>query len=220
MVLICGIDESGRGPVIGSLVIVGVLIEEKDVSKLEKIGVKDSKLLTHKKRMFLAEKIKKIVKKYKIIEIEPKEIDEAIDGNQSLNLNWLEAHKTVEIINELKPDKAIIDCPSPNIKKYKDYLIKLLNNKDIELVIEHHAEKHFPVGAASIIAKCIREEEVEKIKKKYNIEFGSGYPSDSNTKKFLEENFNNPELQEIFRKSWIPFKNHMNKQKSLSDFQE
>ena len=145
MVFICGIDEAGKGPVIGNLVIVGVLIEENNISKLEKMGVKDSKLLTHKKRIFLSEKIKKIAEKYKIIKIEPIEIDNAIDGDQSLNLNWLEAHKTAEIINELKPDKAIIDCPSPNIKKYKDYLIKLLDNKEIELIIEHHAEKHFPV---------------------------------------------------------------------------
>ena len=168
--------------------------------------------------MFLAEKIKKIVKKYKIIKIEPKEIDEAIDGNQSLNLNWLEAHKTAEIINELKPDKAIIDCPSPNIKKYREYLVKLLDNKNIGLIVEHHAEKYFPVGASSIIAKCIREEEIEKIKKKYNIEFGSGYMSDPRTQKFLEENYNNPRLEGIFRKSWMPFKNHVNKQKILSDF--
>ena len=218
MVFICGIDEAGKGPVIGNLVIVGVLIEENNISKLEKMGVKDSKLLTHKKRIFLSEKIKKIAEKYKIIKIEPIEIDNAIDGDQSLNLNWLEAHKTAEIINELKPDKAIIDCPSPNIKKYKDYLIKLLDNKEIELIIEHHAEKHFPVAAASIITKVIREEEVDKIKKEYNIEFGSGYMSDPRTQKFLEENFNNPKLHKIFRKSWIPFKNHINKQKNLFDF--
>ena len=162
-------------------------------------------------------KILKIIKAHKEFIIYPEEIDASVDSQIS-NLNKLEMIKTAQIINYLKPNKAIIDCPSPNIKKYTVELAVYLKEKPI-LVVEHKADVHFPeVSAASIIAKCIREEEVEKIKKKYNIEFGSGYPSDPRTQKFLEENFHREDLKDIFRKSWMPFKNHVNKQKSLSDF--
>jgi ribonuclease HII len=58
MTLVCGIDEAGRGPVIGPMVISGILIEEKCLDKLRKIKVKDSKLLTPKQREFLR-KLKK-----------------------------------------------------------------------------------------------------------------------------------------------------------------
>lgn len=195
----------------------GILIEEKDVPKLKAIKVKDSKLLLHKQRVDLYKKILKIIKNHKEFIIYPEEIDASVDSQIS-NLNKLEMVKTAQIINYLKPNKAIIDCPSPNIKKYTMELAVYLKEKPI-LVVEHKADVNFvECSAASIIAKCIREEEVEKIKKKYNIEFGSGYMSDPRTQKFLEENHNNPELEGIFRKSWLPFKNHVNKQKSLSDF--
>ena len=71
---IAGLDEVGRGPVIGPLVMCGVVVEEKDIPLLAEIGVKDSKLLTERKREALFEPIKKIVKSYKLIIIEPQEI--------------------------------------------------------------------------------------------------------------------------------------------------
>ena len=98
--------NSPIGPVIGPMVMAGVLIEEKDLPKLKSLGVKDSKLLTKEKREELFKKIIKTVKKYKIIIIPPKEIDNALESDH-LNLNWLEAHKSAEIINRLKPNKAI-----------------------------------------------------------------------------------------------------------------
>ncbi|MDD5649509.1 MAG: ribonuclease HII [Candidatus Nanoarchaeia archaeon] len=217
MTLICGIDEAGRGPIIGPMVMCGISIEEEEVPKLKKIKVKDSKLLTHKKRIELYEKINEIVKDFKIFIIYPEEIDSSVDSQIS-NLNKLEMIKTAQIINYLKPDKAIIDCPSPNIKKYTEEIKVYLKEKP-ELIIEHKADVNHPeCSAASIIAKVIREEEVEKIKKQYNIDFGSGYMSDPKTQKFLEENFHKEELHKIFRKSWLPFKNHVNKQKNLSEF--
>ena len=217
MVLICGIDETGRGPIIGSLFIAGVSVEEKYLAKLKTLGVKDSKLLSHKKRIELAKEIKKIAKKYKIIRIEPDEIDKAVKHHDGLNLNWLEAHKTAQIINELKPDKAIIDCPSPNIKKYKEYLLNLLDNKNVELIVDHRAEKFMPVAAASIIAKVAREEEIENIKKKYG-NIGPGYMSKEVNKKFLKENWD--KHPEIFRKSWVSWDNNKREkeQKKLDNF--
>jgi ribonuclease HII len=204
MVKVLGIDEAGRGPVIGPLIIAGVMIHDGKEAELG--AVKDSKLLAHKKRIELNHFITQH-SEFKIIEISPQEIDEALDPeNKNMNLNWLEAHKQAEIINELKPDVAIIDCPSPNCKKYTEYLKNLLNNKEIKLIVEHKADVNYPVcSAASIIAKVRREEEMEKIKEKYGAT-GPGYPANTETQKFIKENWE--KYPEIFRKSWMTFKNH------------
>ncbi|GEM_PF-392437 len=171
MVSICGIDEAGRGPVIGPLVIAGAMMDEKDLPKLEKLGVKDSKLLTPKKREQLFPKIQKICA-YKIIIIEPQEIDNAVQS-QELNLNWLEAIKSAEILKELKPNKAILDCPSPNIAKYTAYVKNKLEDTSITVICEHKADvNHKIVGAASVLAKVTRDRIIEEIKKKYG-ELGS-----------------------------------------------
>lgn len=218
MAIISGIDEAGRGPVIGPLVIAGVSIDEKGINKLKKLGVKDSKLLSPKQREDLFDKIINTVKKYKAIIIQPKEIDSALKS-ESLNLNWLEAIKSAEIINFLKPKKAIVDCPSNNIINYKNFLKKHLKDKKTELIVEHKADfKYLIVSAASIIAKVIRDNEIKKIQNKINESIGSGYPSDPATINFLEKNYNN--YPEIFRKEWASWKNinKKKKQKSLKDF--
>ena len=217
--LICGIDEAGRGPVIGPLVMCGFVIKEEDEKELVRLKVKDSKLLTKNQREFLFDKIKDVSAKYKLIVIEPQEIDRAVYYHDGLNLNKLEAQKSAEILNELAPDKAIIDTPSNNIKSYKKYLLKYVKNKDVELVMEHKADFNYPVvSAASILAKVTRDNETDKLKKQIGIDFGSGYMTDPKTVEFLKNNFE--KYPELFRKSWFPYKDLLNQkfQKSLSDF--
>ncbi|MBI5797416.1 ribonuclease HII [Candidatus Woesearchaeota archaeon] len=170
MALVFGCDEAGRGPVIGPLVMCGVVVEDKDLAKLVEMGVKDSKLLTPKKREALFEPIKALVKKYKLIIIEPAEIDEAVNS-KTTNLNNLEAIKTAMILNELKPDKAIVDCPSNNIPAYTAFL-KAMLQYPVDLTLEHNAEKHVQVAAASILAKVTRDRIIENLNKEYG-EFGS-----------------------------------------------
>ncbi len=214
---VLGIDEAGRGPVVGPLVIAGALIKEQDLDKLKSLGVKDSKLLSKKKREELLPEIKKLTKN-KIILIQPNEIDDAVDGNNTLNLNWLEANKTIELIDYFNPDVAYIDCPSPNTEKYKNYLLSNIKNKNIKLVVEHKADVNFQIcSAASVLAKVTRDKEIEVIEKKYG-EIGPGYTSNPITQKFLKENWD--KHPEIFRKSWISWKNHhtQKQQKSLKEF--
>ncbi|NQV08769.1 ribonuclease HII [Candidatus Woesearchaeota archaeon] len=202
MTLICGIDEAGRGPVIGPLVICGVLIDEKHDSKLKDIGARDSKLLTPRQREEIEENIKKTVKKYKLIVIESKEVDKAVESEET-NLNWLEADKIAEIINYLNPNIAYVDCPSNNIKAYTNYLEERVKGKT-KIIAEHKADMKFPtVSAASIIAKVERDSLIEKLKKKHNVQFGSGYPSDPITVRFLEKNY---KKYNFFRKSWATWK--------------
>jgi len=217
MVVICGVEEAGRGPVIGPLVMCGVMMDEDKVSELDSIGVKDSKLLTPEQRENLFEKIKKIVRNYEIIILSPQDVDDALNS-KNINLNWLEAKTSAEIINKLKPDKAILDCPSTNIKAYSDYVKNLLKI-DVKIIAEHKADLNYViVGAASILAKVTRDREIENIKSKIGVNFGSGYPSDPVTVKFLKENYN--KYPKIFRKTWSSYKNvvEKKKQKSLGEF--
>lgn len=219
MALVCGIDEAGRGSIIGPLVIAGIAINSLDEDKLKAIKVKDSKLLARNQRDELYSKILDISKDYKVIVIYPDEIDDAVEGNNNLNLNWLEGIKSAIIINSLNPAKVIVDSPSTNILAYKNFLREHVLNREMVFVIEHKADLNYPVvSAASIIAKVTRDSEIERIKNEIGIDFGSGYPSDPMTVDFLKKNY--LRYPNILRKSWITYKRlQQNKsQKTLGDF--
>lgn len=213
---ICGIDEAGRGPVIGPLVIAGVAIEESNLETLKKLEPKDSKLLTKKRREELFDQIQAITDYYIVI-VEPEQVDAALIAPE-LNLNKLEGIKMAEAINKLHPDKAIVDAPSTNIEEFTEFMKSNLENKETELILEHKAdEKYAVVSAASILAKVTRDREIEKLNKIYG-ELGSGYPSDPKTRAFLTENWDiHPQ---IFRKTWATYKKiaDTKKQKNLADY--
>jgi len=214
MTKVLGIDEAGRGPVIGPMVMAGAMIEEGREKQLG--DVKDSKLVSQKNRIILERQIKKQTK-YEVLVVEPEIIDAAVLSGE-LNLNWLEAHKQAEIINKLKPDKAIIDCPSINCKAYEEYLQNLIKDKSIKLIVEHKADDTYPIcSAASILAKTEREKQMGDIKRKYG-NTGSGYPADPYTKEFIKNNW--AKYPEIFRKSWSTYKRfaEKSKQTSLPDY--
>jgi ribonuclease HII len=206
--IIAGIDEAGRGPAIGPLVMAIALIDESKVDELAKIGVKDSKLLTPLQRERMFEEIQKICQ-FEIVSVTPAEIDEAVES-ETTNLNWLEADTAIKMLNMHKPKKAFIDCPSANPKAYTKYLQEKLNAK-MDLVVEHKADANYLiVGAASILAKVTRDQAIQDLQKKHNVRFGSGYPSDPVTSAFIRENWNR---FDFFRKSWGTWKAAANKTK-------
>ena len=125
--IIAGIEEAGRGPVIGPMVIAIAAVKQEDEFKLKALGVKDSKLLTPNQRERLYSEIKDLCK-HQIIIVSPKEIDDAVFSEES-NLNWLEADKAVILINKVKPKRVILDCPSTNLKEYKKYIQEKLKYK-------------------------------------------------------------------------------------------
>lgn len=219
--LTLGIDDAGRGPVIGPMVLAGCLIDDKTASEFSKIGVKDSKQLTEKRREFLASKIREKAETFEIIVIPPSKIDD-----KSIKLNELEAIACADIINKInkgfKKLRVVVDCPSPSLVKWKDYLkthIKNLTN--LELVCEHKADKnHISVSAASILAKSMREKKMSELRTKYGSEIGSGYTSDPLTQKFLEKNASKYEEDGIFRKTWSTWQKVKSKQsqRKLGDF--
>lgn len=220
--LILGIDDAGRGPVIGPMILAGCLIDSKHDRELKNLGVKDSKQLTQKRREFLEEKIKNLAQSFEIVLVSPSEIDESVNNDN--NLNSLEAIKMAEVVNKLNKGKdkikVIVDCPSVSIEKWKDFFkTKIDNLSNLEISCEHKADQNYvAVSAASILAKCAREKEMEKLKEKYGKEIGSGYPSDPQTCSFLNKNIKSHSNKGIFRKSWKTWQEACSKTKQQKLF--
>ncbi|MFA6073225.1 MAG: ribonuclease HII [Candidatus Woesearchaeota archaeon] len=214
--IIAGVDEAGRGPVIGPMVMAICSIDKSQEHLLQELGVKDSKLLLPKRREFLFEKIKELCK-YEIIILSPKEIDDAL-FDRTVNLNRLEGKTIAKLVNLIEADKFIIDCPSTNIKAYTEFLYTMMS-KDKHLVVEHKADlNNVIVGAASVLAKVTRDRMIEDIKKKVGFDFGSGYPADPRTIDFLKRNWNK---YDFFRTSWATYKKvaeNKGIQKGISDY--
>ena len=219
--IIVGVDESGRGPVLGPLVMVALAFKEEDIKKLKWLGVKDSKLLTSLAREELFDRIREIVHDFRIEVIEPDAIDLTLT-EANTNLNWLEAETSARLVSELQPDKIIVDCPSVNIPAYTDYFKSKLSSgvaNDAELLVEHKADfNHIIVAAASVVAKVIRDRAIESIKKEIGIDFGSGYMSDPKTQLFLKNYYD--KYPHLFRKKWQSYVNTVkkNQQTNLDEF--
>ncbi len=214
--LVAGVDDAGRGSVIGPLVIAGVLMKEEDLPKLTQLGVKDSKLLSPSRRETLAVEIKQIAQKYTVIKLSPEEIDKVVlTGRKLHRLNRLEAQTMAKIIEKLKPDKAYVDASDVLEERFKQHILECLPFK-MEIVSEHKADRTYPiVSAASIIAKVERDREIAELTSKYG-DLGCGYPTDPKTIRFLQqclERFG--EYPDFVRKSWKPAKKAKSENDSL-----
>jgi ribonuclease HII len=214
MTKLLGIDDAGRGPVLGPMILAGVLAETEDETEIKNMGAKDSKLLTPARRKQIKDEVEKRYKHHLELST-PKEIDD------HKNLNLLEAEKTAKIINELTKDlnenvRVVVDCPSVNIQSWSEDVEKLLKSPEkIQLSCEHKADLHHPiVSAASIIAKEKREDELKRLRLELKIDFGSGYPADPKTKEFIAENFDKKEYRDIIRFSWKTVKKLVAEKKS------
>ena len=178
---VLGIDEAGRGSVLGPLVIAGVSIPENKCSILERMGVKDSKRLTRSRRHILARKLEKMFD-FKTVIISAKEIDELrADG---VNLNEIERLGMEKIISEMNPEKVIVDAVDIKADRFQEVISK---STGANVIAEHKADDNYiEVSAASIIAKQTRDELIAQINKDYRKMggIGSGYPSDPTTKNF------------------------------------
>ena len=195
---ILGVDEAGRGSVLGPLVVAGVIVPEKMEKVLERMGVKDSKRLAPHRRTILSRKLRKMFE-YDMIVISAREIDEMrADG---INLNEIEKNAMEELILRLKPEKAIVDAVDVKAERFQN---NLHNDTGFDIIAEHKADDNYiQVSAASIIAKAERDAHIAEINKEFIKQggIGSGYPSDPTTKKFLT-NYAYDEMPDFVRRSW------------------
>ena len=201
--IISGVDEAGRGSVIGPLVIAGVSLDENDLPKLMNIGVKDSKLLSPHRREELAVQIKDLALIYHIVFLSPAEIDIVVESKRKLHkLNRLEAKAMAKVITILKPDVIYVDAADVLADRFGEHIAENLNFKP-KIVSEHKADLKYPiVSASSIIAKVERDHVISQLQKKHG-NIGCGYPSDPNTIKFLNDWIRKfGSYPDFVRKSW------------------
>jgi ribonuclease HII len=230
MVYIAGIDEAGRGPVIGPMVMAIMACEEQETSRLSRAGVADSKMLTPEKREQLFELVETFP--HEIIALSPQEIGVAVNGkSRGDNLNKLEARTTALLIYRLAKrtpiSKVIIDSPTKTTAKHERDVREALDKLDTEgvtrkiaLVCEIKADaNHTIVGGASILAKVTRDAAIRELERS-NGPMGSGYPADPRTQAFLGKHWR--EGHDFFRTSWESYQRlaRQGGQSSLASFDE
>ena len=174
-----GIDEAGRGCVIGPMVVGGVVVDERGWQALGSLGVKDSKKLSPKRREELAPQIGEIASGYELRLIAPAQIDET-------SLNLLDLEEIIVLILKFLPEKAFFDVPThPGGVGNFVGAVRGKVPAGVSLVGENHADEKYPVvSAASILAKVERDRIISVLREEYG-DFGSGYPSDPKTQRFL-----------------------------------
>lgn len=200
--LIAGIDEAGRGPAVGPMVMAVALISEEDEELLRNAGIKDSKLMSPKERERGLYEMRSILREFRSTQVSAKEIDKL---RRRHSLNEIEAMKIGQLLNELdkKPEVVYIDCPDLVPENFIARLRKYLSF-DTMLRVEHKADLNYPVvAAASVIAKVERDAAIMQLEMQHG-KMGSGYCHDPDTIKFIKKYLKkHNKLPDFVRKSWI-----------------
>jgi len=198
--MISGIDEAGKGPVLGPMCVAGVLMDDAANGALLKLGVKDSKQLAPKKREVLAGDIKEIAQKYFVLEVSALQIDQL---RKIMTMNEIMVICFAKVLEELRPDHAFVDAADVIAQRFGEN-IKNKYMREITITSEHEADVRYPiVSAASILAKVQRDMLVKELGEKIGADIGSGYPSDPKTIHFLENWVNeHGSLPDFARSSW------------------
>ena len=203
MSLVAGVDDAGRGPVLGPLVIAGVMFRESQIGELKRRGVDDSKKLSQERRKALDGPIKRLALGYELVELEPAVIDATVlRGRKLRKLNWLEAKAMAQVIDRLKPERAYVDASDVNAERFGNWISAQLP-ATIKVISEHRADaRYVVVGAASILAKVRRDARLAALRDHYG-EIGSGYSHDLRTRAFLRRWLDESRcLPSFVRKSW------------------
>ena len=201
--LLGGIDEAGRGCLLGPLVVAGVSVTAGVARKFREMGVRDSKKLSPSKREALYPEILRIAQNVHWVGISPDEIDEVVvNGKRLRKLNYLEAVYFARVIDALGAPKVTVDASDVIPQRFRDDIVANLRNR-CQVTALHKADRNFPVvSAASIIAKVERDRAVARLREEHG-DFGSGYPSDPMTRAFFVDRMGRGEpLPGYVRKSW------------------
>jgi ribonuclease HII len=218
-----GVDEAGRGCVLGPLVMGLCTLSHEQEIYFKKLGVKDSKLLSKKKRVEFFSIIQKNSIEYKIMAVPAEELNVLMNR---YSLNEIEAMKTAEMVKSLKiiPKRLILDCPDTQPEKYKQRMISNFNLIDykhsIEIISEHKADlNHMSVSCASVLAKVTRDRLINEI---IGYEL-SGYPADPKTIKYIKDYIlEHKKIPPFARDKWATIQNIINDlyQKKMGWFNE
>lgn len=177
---VLGIDEAGRGCVLGDLVVGGFVVEGVDDLALVAAGAGDSKAMTPARRLEV---------RTALVELGTADVRciaaRAIDAG---NLNTLEEDAIVALVREHRPDLVIIDAlghPSALPRIQARLMDRVGPDIQARWILEPKADANHPVvGAASVFAKTTRDALLDEVRAAWG-EVGSGYPSDPKTKQWL-----------------------------------
>jgi ribonuclease HII len=178
---VLGIDEAGRGSLVGPLVVGGFLVDAGRIPELGEIGVRDSKLLTPARREEIFSELPRIGRPL-FLPLAPSAVDRAVARGR---LNELELSAFARLVRQSRPDIAYADACDPVAARFGRRLRAASGNACI-VHASHKADRDLAVvGAASIVAKVQRDRAVERLRAKVGEGLGSGYPSDLETVEFV-----------------------------------
>jgi ribonuclease HII len=193
--VICGVDEAGKGSVLGPLVVAAVACGSDEEAGA--IGARDSKTLSPRRR---EEIYADILARFRIATriIPP----ERIDARPRFSLNACIARAHAAVVSDLRPDTAILDACDVDAKRYGRTVGRFLTCRCRLLSVHEADRKHPVVGAASIVAKVLRDRAIADLARDHG-EIGSGYPSDPATIAYLREYLKSRGTAPPFaRRSW------------------
>ena len=209
-----GIDEAGRGPVIGPLVVGALCIPEADLPMLHEAGVTDSKLLSESRRQELDVWIRAQAEArnwvYELRISKPAEIDCAM---AMANLNDHEVSLFASLARKLQIGGGGIlqlDACDSDAGRFGNNVASRLPNWPWEgwtIDSRHGADLHcLAVAGASILAKVARDKSMQSLSDEIGIDLGSGYPSDPKTIAVLPRLIEGDEPHDCLRWGWATVK--------------
>ncbi len=207
----CGVDEAGRGPMFGPLVVGAVYCDDDSV--LKRIGVKDSKKLSPGQRERMYDEISDSVMHWCVVPISAEDIDSKM---KTQSLNMIELDLFVEAVSAYGADTVYADCPDVNTERFGRIMESRLDGRKV--LAAHKADALYPVvSAASIMAKVTRDRMLDDLRKEFDVEIGSGYPSDAVTAGFIEKWIkDNGCAPKHTRTSWEPVRKMLSARKTTS----
>ena len=178
---VLGVDEAGRGSLVGPLVVGGFCASEDRLGELVELGAKDSKALSPDARERVFAGLGAIGTPVHLV-LSPRTVDRAVRHGR---LNDLEAEAFARILRTVAADIAYVDACDPNERRFGARVARIAGVRT-QVIARHHADRDFPVvGAASVVAKVRRDRAVARLRARLGDDLGSGYPSDPRTIRFV-----------------------------------
>ncbi|KAJ2745769.1 hypothetical protein GGI20_001886 [Coemansia sp. BCRC 34301] len=214
---VLGVDEAGRGPVLGPMVYATCFCLESAYASLSSMGFADSKQLTEEQRdklfMVLQEPHVQAHTGWSVRCISPQDISQCMLRRSKYNLNSLAHDATIQLIRDalargISLRRVFIDTVGPP-HTYQKRLQELFPG--IDITVAKKADSLYPiVSAASICAKVTRDAHLtnwvfqeSRLQSQISRKYGSGYPSDPNTVRWLKQSVDHVfGFPSIIRFSW------------------
>lgn len=206
-ILKCGVDEAGRGAVLGPLIVCGLVLSDEDESQLHVLGVRDSKNLSQNKREQLNSQILNRAICCKIHNLSSHDLDAQRSKGQSLNV--IEENIMLDILRDIREvcestlDCVIVDAFVSKGNRLEKEVKKMFPHSQV--ICSFHADSQYPcVSAASVVAKVERDKCMKDLEIELQRTLGTGYPHDPLTIRYLKQYVTeNRSAPSIARSSWI-----------------